>query len=96
MWPVRFCLLMAVAIHPIHFGYTPLVDAQTTAPTKLGGVSILDFAFDPTTPNLLYAATGDGVFTISDGGKTWRALNNGLTDRNIEAVAINPHHTSIL
>ena len=73
MWPVRFCLLMAVAIHPIHFGYTPLVDAQTTAPTKLGGVSILDFAFDPTTSNLLYAATGDGVFTISN-----RIMEKGL------------------
>ncbi len=71
---------MAVAIYPIHFGFTPLVDAQTMAPTKLGGVSILGFAFDPTTPNLLYAATGDGVFTSSDGGKTWPTLNNGLTD----------------
>jgi len=87
---------MAVEIHPIYFGFTPLVDAQTTAPTKLRGVAILGFAFDPTIPNLLCAATGDCVFTSSDGGKTWRALNNGLTDRNIEAIAIDPQDTSIL
>ena len=100
MWPVRlcrgFCLLMAVAIHPIHFGYTPLLDAQTTVPRKLGDVSKLGFAFNPSAPNTLYAATCDGIFTCSDGGKTWRALKKGLTDRNIEAVAIDPPDTSIL
>ena len=37
-----------------------------------------------------------GVFASTDGGTTWQARNNGLTDLSILALAIDPSHPSVL
>jgi photosystem II stability/assembly factor-like uncharacterized protein len=51
--------------------------------------SVRDLAQDPTNKNILYAASPDsGVFLSTDGGQKWTDLNNGLTNRAAEQLAI--------
>jgi hypothetical protein len=43
------------------------------------------------TPTTLYAGTEfDGVFKSTDGGATWSAVNTGLTNTDVRALAIHP------
>jgi hypothetical protein len=35
-------------------------------------------AVDPLTPGGFYAGTSNGLFRITDGGRSWEALNTGL------------------
>ena len=53
-------------------------------------------AIDPTNPSTLYAGTDGGVFTSSDMGANWVALNNGLTTLGVLALAIDPSDPSTL
>ena len=40
---------------------------------------------------ILYAGTnGSGVFKSTNGGGSWNAFNTGLTNTNIQALAIDP------
>ena len=74
-----------------------------------GRVALTAMAFDPARPGVLYAATrapsddpsmpprvGDGVFVSADGGTTWTALNAGLGDTHIGALALDPRHPTRL
>ena len=46
-------------------------------------------AIDPVHPTTLYAATaGRGVFASTDSGKSWHALNAGLTALDVSALAL--------
>jgi photosystem II stability/assembly factor-like uncharacterized protein len=46
---------------------------------------------DPATPTTLYAgAWGGGVFKSTNGGANWSAFNSGLTDTDVQALAIDP------
>jgi photosystem II stability/assembly factor-like uncharacterized protein len=48
-------------------------------------------AIDPATPSTVYAATlPGGVFKTSNGGTNWSAVNSGVTNLNIVALAIDP------
>jgi photosystem II stability/assembly factor-like uncharacterized protein len=48
-------------------------------------------ALNPTTPNRLYAGTyWGGVFRSTDSGDNWVAINEGLTNPTIHALAIDP------
>ena len=47
----------------------------------------------PINPNHLYAGTPDGLFTTTDGGGNWYAVNNGLPDCYIQVLAVEPLHT---
>jgi photosystem II stability/assembly factor-like uncharacterized protein len=59
----------------------PINASFHASPSGLNGGSIFGIAVDPTTPNTLYTASfGGGVFKSLDGGGTWSAINNGLTD----------------
>lgn len=58
---------------------------------------------DPINTNRLYAysdggdiSPGDGVFLSMDGGLNWSAVNNGLTNTNIQDLAIDPQNPFIL
>ena len=69
---------------------------------------IVDFAFDPIDPLVIWAATrddspsGGGAYRSSDGGATWSFRSNGLFFRpnlryfDIPALAIDPVNTSIV
>ncbi len=46
---------------------------------------------DPVHPNVICAGTyGSGVFSSIDGGSSWNPFNDGLTDLEIYALAIDP------
>ncbi len=52
---------------------------------------------DPATPSVLSAATlGGGVFRSVDAGETWAALNRGLANRRVTALAIDASSSSTL
>jgi hypothetical protein len=75
---------------------------------SIAAVGATDVAFDPTNPNTMYLATGDGdasdvlslgVFKSTDGGNTWAAtslafsLSNG---RTLSRILVNPTNPSIV
>ena len=54
------------------------------------------FAINARNPQIVYAGSGRGVFKSSDGGASWQAVNEGLTDRYIFDLAIDEHHPTTL
>ncbi|MCP3960310.1 MAG: hypothetical protein GY719_20905 [bacterium] len=75
---------------------------EWTAEGPFGG-AIYTLAIDPQTPTTIYAGTGIGtagtgigVFKSTDGGTTWSAANDGLTQLTIMALAIDPQTPSTL
>ena len=70
--------------------------ANTGLPADRPGVFAL--AIDPQTPSTLYAGTatstytgaGAGVFKSMDGAATWTALEAGLSETEITALAVDP------
>src|SRR5262245_57794022 len=80
---------------------TLLVTLLWVAPARAGlnqwtsngpeGGAILSLAVNPLTPATLYASTnGGGVFRSQNGAGTWSAVNTGLTNRIVNALAIDP------
>ena len=68
--------------------------------------AIHDIQIDPKNTNVIYAATtkhessdGLGIYKSTDAGKTWKAVNNGLSGReslNVGALTIHPENTQLL
>lgn len=64
--------------------------------------SVHDVAFDPTDANVVYVSTAHeqvgnvitreifGVFKSTDQGKTWRAVNDGLSSLDVDSVKVSP------
>ena len=62
-----------------------------TATSCCGNSFVNLLAIDPTAPSTIYAGSGVGVFKSTNGGRTWSAMNNGLTvARNVVGLAIDP------
>jgi uncharacterized protein (TIGR03437 family) len=52
---------------------------------------------DPTAPGTLYAGASDvGLFKSVDGGATWTGINQGITDPQIYALALDPVNATVL
>jgi photosystem II stability/assembly factor-like uncharacterized protein len=52
---------------------------------------------DPVEPENVYAARhSGGILKSTDGGVTWRRANDGLTDRHVNALTVDPHDPHIL
>src|SRR6202162_4411892 len=65
------------------------VDTWTTNGPEGGEVQAL--AIDPANPATLYAGTaGGGVSKSTNGGGSWKSVNNGLTSTIVTALAIDP------
>ena len=59
------------------------------------GDTVTALAIDPAKPSTVYAGVfsyngPSGVFKSTDGGDSWRRINNGLTLTNVRALAIAP------
>jgi len=62
-----------------------------TATGCCGNSSVNFLVIDPTAPSTIYVGSGVGVFKSTNGGRTWSAMNNGLTvARNVVGLAIDP------
>ncbi|HEY0174282.1 MAG TPA: SBBP repeat-containing protein [Pyrinomonadaceae bacterium] len=52
---------------------------------------VMEIVVDPASPSTVYAATdAAGVFKSADGGAHWTRSSNGLTNRNVNALALRP------
>jgi len=54
------------------------------------------FAVDPSNPDIIYAATNNGVYASSDGGSNWEERNAWLEDRKVRAIRVDPSNTQTL
>jgi hypothetical protein len=80
------CLLVA--------GGSPLAAGLNRwTPVGPEGGRIWSLAADPDDPDVLYAATGAGVWTSRNRGGTWQPANEGLTDQAVLSLAIAPSRT---
>ena len=53
------------------------------------------FIIDPRNPQRMYLGMdGEGVFATGDGGQNWRPLNEGLLDKRVRALAVDPSNSS--
>ena len=68
--------------------------------TLNGGGFIAGILQDPRNPDILYARSDvAGVFKSTDGGHSWRARNNGMTDchqHDVQSFALSPHDSNML
>jgi photosystem II stability/assembly factor-like uncharacterized protein len=72
---------------------------QSTAIVAGGppGGAIEAIVIDPKDPAIFYAGTDwSGVFTSTDGGANWTALNTGLTNTAIHSLTIDPLNRGVL
>jgi uncharacterized repeat protein (TIGR01451 family) len=93
-------VIYSVAIAPItpstvYAGSSQWLTFSTDSGTTwigLAGVFATVFAIDPQSPATLYRSIGDvdGLFKSTDGGLTWIAKNNGLKNRSISTITIDP------
>src|SRR5438105_4974849 len=59
--------------------------AQTNGPQGGDGIALATNS----SGTLFVGTQGGGIFRSSDNGETWTGVNNGLTDTNVRALAIN-------
>jgi len=61
--------------------------------TELMGAMALGvnaIAFDPVTPEIVYAGTTKGLFRTANGGNSWERIGKGLKDPFVSSLLINP------
>ncbi len=80
--------------------YLPIVSYQVPPPavTQLGpeGGTFPGVAVNPADPNVIYAGSyGAGAYKSEDAGLTWQAINNGLTNRFIQSMAVTPDGSTV-
>jgi photosystem II stability/assembly factor-like uncharacterized protein len=87
-------------------GGTP--PGTTPCPAGVAGAGKLTgFAYDPTNTSILYVSSGlgqslsgpygeGGVFKSVDGGKSWIAIDDGLTDPMVEALWVDPSSPNVV
>lgn len=56
--------------------------------------TIMALVSDLSNPQILYASSGDGVFKSENAGNTWQAMNTGLSETSVVAVALHPTQLS--
>ena len=90
-WLSGAALLVLLGTAPAHAGLN-----QWTSNGPEGG-PILSLAVDRVAPVNVYAGTnGGGVFKSPNAGTSWAAVNNGLTTRVINALAVDPSVSGIV
>jgi hypothetical protein len=89
-WHVLAALVI-LAVPRIASGASP---TDIWRPIGPPGGQVMDLALDPDDSRILYAGTsGGGVFKSVNGGVTWQAVNRGLSEYQILALAVAPGQT---
>src|SRR5215475_3864783 len=76
-----------------------LAHAVTGGWTNLGpggGSYVYGIAFDPRSPQTLYAATSAGVFKSADRGASWTAARDGLSQPVVWSLVLDPKNPNTL
>ena len=63
---------------------------ELTADDQFQGVPVLDVAVDPTDAQVVYAATGTGLFKSVDGGAAWTQVSGLPEKKRVHTVAVSP------
>ncbi len=77
-------------------GYTWMPITEGLPADDSSGTAAIALAFDPTNPNIIYLGTGGfvgnghGIYKSTDGGETWAAANQGMSDLRVLAAAVDP------
>lgn len=100
--------LLALAVHPRSAGFmlagggagqlfvTRDGGQHWTSVADFSGALIQHIVFDPPDPDTVYVATSKGIYKGDVGGANWRALNTGLQQPDIQALAIDPLSSAVL
>lgn len=57
---------------------------------------ISGLGLDPHSPNNLYVSTEHGVYKSTDAGETWALANQGITNLNVTALAVDPYTSGVV
>lgn len=63
---------------------------------KVVGTGVVEMAMDPKNSNVIFVGATGGLFKTANGGATWERKENGLADKYIFAIAIDPQNTSTI
>jgi len=58
--------------------------------SRLSGANVKKIAVNPLMPEVIYAATNQGVFRTSDGGACWRWISSTFFNQNVSDVVVAP------
>lgn len=64
--------------------------------TALNSGTVIALAIDSSRFGTVFAATPGSLFKTADGGDSWRAINEGLPDVSVEALAMDPENPNTL
>jgi len=65
--------------------------------TSLRGKDIRTIVQDPVVESMFWAGTeNDGIWSSSDGGRTWLPANDGLAHRTVYAIVIDAHKPALM
>ncbi len=98
--------VVAIAVHPTSSNTVLMLGMDGVYRTTDGGTNWSrvthlyswngDLVADRAAPGTFYASGSDGVAFSADGGATWNHLDSGLTNTDVQALAIDPaDHTRI-
>ena len=69
----------------------------SSQPTTEKRYELRSIVVDPGNPQVMYAAIeGGGVFKSTHGGESWQEMNQGLADKRVEVLAIDPDQPQIV
>ena len=96
-WRVFFaffvCIFLMVDVSTVSAGSWVWVRSDN----GMEGGLVLDIAFDPSDPLIMYIVTqGSGVFKTTDGGSNWQLLQDGLIHLNPVSIAVDPDQSETL
>ena len=67
---------------------TPIAPASNVQPVQIATQHITSLVSDPTDYQTLFAATNKGVFSSTDGGKSWNDISDGLGGATVTTLAL--------
>jgi photosystem II stability/assembly factor-like uncharacterized protein len=90
---IAILLLLPIPIYAGTNVWTSIGPANTGCNAYITGIT-----FNHHTPTILYVSVFgcDGVYKTTNGGNTWSVINNGLTDKHVLTLVVDPMTPSTL